>query len=168
MYFIPSSHAHAFVQRIVIGGAVFGVMLFQMTSSPRLGLKRMPARGKPGRAAFLGNVVEIGHRGPGALAAGLLHLGPIVARLVEIVAMRAELLVHRIALALQRLGIFLGRMPSRSAMRSSIVKISVGPAIQRSELWLVRYSGSWLTASRCRGARIRIDQRDKRRRTRRR
>src|SRR3546814_9780372 len=54
--------------------------------------------GEPGGAAF-GDIVQIDHRGPGALAALVLHPLPVIFAFMEIIVVRAEMLAGGVALA---------------------------------------------------------------------
>src|SRR3546814_17879854 len=63
--------------------------------------------GEPGGAAF-GDIVQIDHRGPGALAALVLHPLPVIFAFMEIIVVRAEMLAGGVALALHRLAVFAG------------------------------------------------------------
>src|SRR3546814_14752858 len=53
-------------------------------------------------------IVQIDHRGPGALAALVLHPLPVIFAFMEIIVVRAEMLAGGVALALHRLAVFAG------------------------------------------------------------
>src|ERR1700754_4352378 len=154
----PLDDPRALVERVVVRRAV-GHHVVPDQQQAALGLEADAGAGKPGGAAFL-YLIEIGHRRPGALAAGLHHALPIAAILVEIVAMRAELLVGGVALALERLGI-LGQDAEQIGDPLVDRRNLFGPAI---EIGAVAGAVIRIVARRQQGGRTRIgvDQGDQR------
>jgi hypothetical protein len=98
-----------------------------------------------GLAAGL-DIVEAAHRGPRPLPADLLLIRPIWLVRPEEIVMLLELLADGVALPLQRLGIF-----ARQAQEVRDAGIKRGDeriGRFRSQVWLVRNSGSGSSASR--------------------
>src|SRR4051812_6073766 len=93
-------HRHPLVERMLVRAAV-RIHIVPGKQKPALWRDPDAGLGKPCRATFL-DLVEIDHRGPGALAAIRLHGGPIFFALMEKVMMRAKMLAGRVTLALHR------------------------------------------------------------------